>query len=92
MHSTLFTRSHESLTIEAFITRLQAAQVKTVVDVCELPPVAQKRVFKISLLCCLSAHDIAYLHAPRAVLTQAHSQPITVTHLTAKTALPDLDF
>jgi len=37
MHPTVFTLGYEGLTIEAFITRLQAAQVKTVVDVRELP-------------------------------------------------------
>ena len=35
--TTLFTLGHEDLTIEAFIVRPQAMQVKTVVDVRELP-------------------------------------------------------
>ena len=33
MHPSLFTLGYEGLTIEAFIARLQVAQVKTVVDV-----------------------------------------------------------
>jgi hypothetical protein len=37
MPSTLFTRGYEGLTNEGFIARLQTAQVKTVVDVRELP-------------------------------------------------------
>ena len=62
MHPTLFTLGYEGLAIEAFITRLQTAQMKTVVNLRELP-LSRKKGF-----------------GP------------TVTHLTAKTALPDLGF
>jgi len=47
MHPTLFTLGYEGLTIEAFIARLQAAQVKTVVDVRELP-LSRKKGFSKS--------------------------------------------
>ena len=48
------------LTIDAFITRLQAAQVKTVMDVRELP-LSRKKGFSKSAFCAaLSAHGIAY--------------------------------
>jgi uncharacterized protein (DUF488 family) len=64
MHPTLFTLGYEGLTIEAFIARLQAAQVKTIVDVRELP-LSRKKGFSKSAFCAaLSAHGIAYLHAP----------------------------
>jgi len=64
MPSTLFTLGYEGLTIDAFITRLQTAQVKTVVDVRELP-LSRKKGFSKSAFCAaLSAHGIAYLHAP----------------------------
>jgi uncharacterized protein (DUF488 family) len=52
------------LTIEAFIARLQAAQVKTVVDVRELPLSRKKGFSKTAFCTALSAHGIAYLHAP----------------------------
>ena len=75
MHPTLFTLGYEGLTIEAFITRLQAAQVKTVVDVRELP-LSRKKGFSKSAFCAaLSAHGMAYLHAP-ALVPQAHPQPV----------------
>ena len=52
------------LTIEAFIARQQAAQMKTMVDVRELP-LSRKKGFSKSAFCAaLSAHGIAYLHAP----------------------------
>ena len=52
------------LTIEAFIARQQAAQMKTVVNVRELP-LSRKNSFSKSAFCAvLSAHGIAYLHAP----------------------------
>ena len=155
MHPTLFTLGYEGLTIEAFIARLQAAQVKTTVDVRELP-LSRKKGFSKSAFCAaLSAQGIAYLHAPalgcpkpirnqykadgnwqtysseflkyiqtqdaslRELVKIAHASPVclvcfeadystchrtyvaraarrlggpTVMHLTAKTALPDLDF
>jgi uncharacterized protein (DUF488 family) len=64
MHPTLFTLGYEGLTVEAFITRLQAAQVKTVVDVRELPLSRKKGVSKSAFCAALSAHGMAYLHAP----------------------------
>jgi uncharacterized protein (DUF488 family) len=64
MHCTLFTLGYEGLTIEAFIACLQAAQVKTVVDVRELP-LSRKKGFSKSAFCsALTTHGIAYLHAP----------------------------
>ncbi|MDO8373883.1 MAG: DUF488 domain-containing protein [Burkholderiaceae bacterium] len=64
MHSTLFTLGYEGLTIEAFITLLQAAQVKTVVDVRELPLSRKKGFSKTAFCAALAERDIAYLHAP----------------------------
>ena len=64
MQSQIFTYGYEGLTIETFITRLQTAQVKTIVDVRELP-LSRKKGFSKSAFCAaLSAHRIAYLHAP----------------------------
>jgi uncharacterized protein (DUF488 family) len=64
IHPTLFTFGNEGLTIEAFITHLQTAQVKTVVDVRELP-LSRKKGFSNSAFCAaLSAHGMAYRHAP----------------------------
>ena len=42
MHPTLFTLGHEGLTIVTFVARLQVAQVKTAVDVRELPLSSKK--------------------------------------------------
>ena len=64
MHPTLFTLGYEGLTIEAFIARLKAAQVKTVVDVRELPLSRKKGFSKTAFCTALATHDIAYLHAP----------------------------
>ena len=64
MHSTLFTLGYEGLTIDAFIARLQAAQVITVVDVRELPLSRKKGFSKTAFCTALAAHGIAYLHAP----------------------------
>ena len=64
MHPTLFTLGFEGLTIEAFIARLQAALVKTVVDVRELPLSRKKGFSKTAFCTALSAHGIAYMHAP----------------------------
>ena len=64
MDAKRFTLGYEGLTIEAFIARLQTAQVKTVVDVRELP-LSRKKGFSISAFCgALSSHGISYLHAP----------------------------
>lgn len=64
MHPILFTLGYEGLTIEAFITRLQTAQVETVVDVRELPLSRKKGFSKRAFCAALAAHGIAYLHAP----------------------------
>ena len=64
MPATLFTLGYEGLTIEAFIARLQDAQVKTVVDVRELPLSRKKGFSKTAFCAALSAYGIAYLHAP----------------------------
>lgn len=50
--------------LEAFITCLQTAQVKTVVDVRELPLSRKKGVSKTAFCAALATHGIAYLHAP----------------------------
>ena len=78
MHPTLFTLGYEGLTIKPFIARLQTAQMKTVVDVRELPLSRKKGFFKIGFLRrlvspwhCLSART-------RPGLPQAHPQPIQV--------------
>ena len=64
MPPTLFTLGYEGLTIEAFISRLHAAQVKTVVDVRELL-LSRKKGFSKSAFCAaLATHGMAYLHAP----------------------------
>nr|WP_319564592.1 DUF488 domain-containing protein [uncultured Rhodoferax sp.] len=60
----LFTPGYEGLTIDAFITRLQTAQVKTVVDVRELPRSRKKGSSKSAFCAALATHGIAYLHAP----------------------------
>lgn len=64
MQSTLFTFGYEGLTIEAFIARLQATQVKTVVDVRELPLSRKKGFSKTAFCAALAERNIAYLHAP----------------------------
>ena len=64
MLPTLFTLGYEGLTIDAFIARLQTAQVKSVVDALELP-LSRKKVFsKSSFSSAMSAHSMAYLYAP----------------------------
>jgi uncharacterized protein (DUF488 family) len=64
MSSTLFTFGYEGLSIDEFIARLTAAGVKTIVDVRELPLSRKKGFSKNSFSAALSAHGIAYLHAP----------------------------
>lgn len=63
MHPTLFTLGYEGMTIESFIVRLQTTQVKTVVDVRELPLSSKKGGAKSAFCTALSAHGIAYLRA-----------------------------
>lgn len=53
---TLFTLGYEGLVIDAFIARLQAAQVKTVVDVRELPLSRKKGFSEISILLSIASH------------------------------------
>jgi uncharacterized protein (DUF488 family) len=64
MKPTLYTLGYEGLTIDAFIARLQAAQVKTVVDVRELPLSRKKGFSKTAFCAALAERNIAYLHAP----------------------------
>jgi uncharacterized protein (DUF488 family) len=64
VHPTLFTLGYEGLTIEAVITRLRIARMKTVVDVRELPLPRKKGFSKSAFCAALSAHGMAYLHAP----------------------------
>lgn len=64
MQNALFTLGYEGLSIDAFITRLQTAQVKTIVDVRELPLSRKKGFSKTAFSTALSAHGIAYLHVP----------------------------
>ena len=64
MQPSLFTLGYEGLTIDPFIARLQAAQVKTVVDVRELPLSRKKGFSKTAFCAALATQGIAYLHAP----------------------------
>lgn len=64
MHPTVFSLGDEGLTIEAVIACLQAAQVKTVMGVRELPLSRKEGFSKSAFYAALSAHGIAYLHAP----------------------------
>lgn len=49
MQNALFTLGYEGLSIDAFIARLQAAQVKTIVDVRELPLSRKKSAMRVRL-------------------------------------------
>lgn len=64
MTHTLLTFGYEGLTIDEFIHRLTDADVKTVVDVRELPLSRKKGFSKTSFSAALSEHGIAYLHVP----------------------------
>lgn len=64
MQYPLFTLGYEGLTIEVFITRLQDAGVKAVVDVRELPLSRKKGFSKAAFCAALSARGIAYIHMP----------------------------
>jgi uncharacterized protein (DUF488 family) len=64
MSTALFSLGYEGLTIDAFIARLQSANVNTVVDVRELPLSRKKGFSKTSFCAALAQHDIAYLHVP----------------------------
>lgn len=60
----LFTFGYEGLDISAFIARAQAAGVKTIVDVRELPLSRKKGFSKSSFREALAAAGIAYAHIP----------------------------
>lgn len=64
MTHTLLTFGYEGLTIDEFIHRLNDADVKTIVDVRELPLSRKKGFSKTSFSAALSEHGIAYLHVP----------------------------
>lgn len=64
IQNALFTLGYEGLSIDAFIERLQAAQVKTIVDVRKLPLSRKKGFSKTAFSAALSLHGIAYLHVP----------------------------
>lgn len=64
MHPTLFTPGYEGLTIKAFIARPQAARVKTVVDVRELPLSRKKGFSKSAFFAALSAHGLPICTPP----------------------------
>lgn len=64
MSSRIFTFGYEGLSIDAFIARLRTTQIKTVVDVRELPLSRKKGFSKTAFCTALAEHDIAYLHAP----------------------------
>ena len=67
MHPLLFTLGYEGLTIDAFIARRQTAQVKTAVDVRELP-LSRKKGFSKSTFCAaLSAQALPICTPPRWV-------------------------
>jgi uncharacterized protein (DUF488 family) len=62
--NTLYTLGYEGLDVAAFIVRLRASDVRTVVDVRELP-LSRKRGFsKTAFGEALGAAGIAYLHMP----------------------------
>lgn len=60
----LYTVGYEGLSIEAFIARLKANGVRTLVDVRELPLSRKKGFSKQALARTLAEHDIAYAHMP----------------------------
>lgn len=60
----LYTLGYEGLNVTAFIARLRASAVRTVVDVRELPLSRKKGFSKTALSEALGAADIAYLHMP----------------------------
>jgi hypothetical protein len=60
----LYTLGYEGLSIEAFIERLQAAGVRTLVDVRALPLSRKKGFSKSAFSAALVAAGIGYWHAP----------------------------
>lgn len=64
MKSALYTFGYEGMTIEAFISRLKAQGVKTVIDVRELPLSRKKGFSKTAFADALHVAGIAYAHMP----------------------------
>jgi len=60
----LYTLGYEGLEMAAFIARLRASDVRTVVDVRELPLSRKKGVSKTAFSEALGEAGIAYLHMP----------------------------
>jgi uncharacterized protein (DUF488 family) len=60
----LYTFGYEGLDIDAFIDKLRANGIQTIVDVRELPLSRKKGFSKASFSAALSEADIDYLHAP----------------------------
>jgi uncharacterized protein (DUF488 family) len=64
MEAAIFTLGYEGLTIDEFIARLKTVNVKTIVDVRELPLSRKKGFSKKSFCAALADQGVAYLHAP----------------------------
>ena len=62
--SALYTFGYEGLTIESFIARLKLADVRTIIDVRELPLSRKKGFSKRSFAEALHQAGIAYAHMP----------------------------
>ena len=60
----LYTFGYEGLDIDAFVARLRAAGIQTIVDVRELPLSRKKGFSKSSFSAGLADAGVAYLHAP----------------------------
>src|SRR5689334_8046255 len=64
MRTSLFTFGYESLDITTFVERLRAQDIKTVIDVRELPLSRKKGFSKKAFAEALLREGIAYLHMP----------------------------
>jgi uncharacterized protein (DUF488 family) len=64
MTSEIFTFGYEGLSLDVFISRLQTAGVKTVIDVRATPLSRKKGFSKTGLSLALQAAGIAYTHIP----------------------------
>lgn len=60
----LFTFGYEGLTLEAFINRLKETEVRTIIDVRELPLSRKKGFSKRAFAEALHINGIAYAHMP----------------------------
>lgn len=60
----LYTFGYEGLDIDAFVARVRAAGIKTILDVRELPLSRKKGFSKSSFSAALTQAGVAYLHAP----------------------------